>query len=162
MCLSHPFVERLIGAVRRELLDRVPFWGARDLERKLRHYRDYYNHGRVHASLEGSTPLCPTDHECDRSRRLSMAVSLPWVVLAARGRRDAQFTTDTSDGINESSQWRSALPRQASDECGLRVPAHCTACPHSSAARTRARAPRPPCSRSPHLAVARHARWSPL
>ena len=35
--LSHPFVERVIGTVRRELLDQVPFWGARDLERKLQH-----------------------------------------------------------------------------------------------------------------------------
>jgi hypothetical protein len=35
---SHPFVERLIGTVRREFLDHVPFWGARDLERKLRSF----------------------------------------------------------------------------------------------------------------------------
>jgi hypothetical protein len=28
---SHPFVERLIGAVRRELLDQVPFWTSTDL-----------------------------------------------------------------------------------------------------------------------------------
>jgi transposase InsO family protein len=59
--LSHPFVERVIGTVRRELLDHVPFWGARDLERKLRHFRDYYNHGRVHASLNGSTPICSVE-----------------------------------------------------------------------------------------------------
>jgi hypothetical protein len=51
----------VIGIVRRELLDHVPFWGARDLERKLRDFRDYYNHGRVHASLEGVTPVGPTD-----------------------------------------------------------------------------------------------------
>ncbi len=59
--LSHPFVERLIGTIRRELLDQVPFWGARDLERKLQHFRDYYNHGRVHSSLKGVTPICSTD-----------------------------------------------------------------------------------------------------
>ena len=31
--LSHPFVERLVGTIRRELLDQIPFWGAQDLER---------------------------------------------------------------------------------------------------------------------------------
>ena len=41
--LSHPFVERLIGTVRRELPDHVPFWGGRDPERKLRDFRDCYN-----------------------------------------------------------------------------------------------------------------------
>ena len=58
--LSHPFVERLIGTLRRELLDQIPFWGARDLERKLLHFSDYYNHDRVHASLDGLTPICKT------------------------------------------------------------------------------------------------------
>jgi hypothetical protein len=33
--LSHPFVERLIGTIRREFLDHVPFWTSADLERKL-------------------------------------------------------------------------------------------------------------------------------
>ncbi len=37
--LSHPFVERLIGTIRREYLDQVPFWSARDLERKLLQFR---------------------------------------------------------------------------------------------------------------------------
>src|SRR5690606_18835718 len=34
--LSHPFVERLIGTIRREFLDHVPFWTSTDLERKLK------------------------------------------------------------------------------------------------------------------------------
>ena len=33
--LSHPYVERLIGTIRREFLDDVPFWNGPDLERKL-------------------------------------------------------------------------------------------------------------------------------
>ena len=55
--LSHPFVERLIGTMRREFLDQVPFWNARDLERKLAEFQVYYNAARSYASLEGHTPL---------------------------------------------------------------------------------------------------------
>ncbi len=55
--VSHPFVERLIGTMRREFLDHVLFWNARDLERKLTDFQAYYNAARSHASLEGHTPL---------------------------------------------------------------------------------------------------------
>lgn len=54
--VSHPFVERLIGTVRHELLDHVLFWNATDLERKLLEFQTYYNRVRVHASLGGETP----------------------------------------------------------------------------------------------------------
>src|SRR5262245_44027879 len=54
--VSHPFVERLIGTIRREFLDRVLIWNATDLERKLEEFRIYYNENRVHQSLGGSTP----------------------------------------------------------------------------------------------------------
>ncbi|MEJ2419013.1 MAG: hypothetical protein P8Y45_19210 [Exilibacterium sp.] len=33
--LSHPFVERLIGSIGRELLDQMFFWNATDLQKKL-------------------------------------------------------------------------------------------------------------------------------
>jgi transposase InsO family protein len=54
--ISHPFVERLIGTVRREYLDQVLFWNATDLERKLNTFKDYYNGYRVHSSLQGKMP----------------------------------------------------------------------------------------------------------
>jgi transposase InsO family protein len=54
--LSHPFIERLIGTLRRELLDHVFFWNANDLERKLEQFRQYYNTHRVNTSLDGVTP----------------------------------------------------------------------------------------------------------
>jgi putative transposase len=54
--LSHPFIERLIGTTRREFLDHTLFWNARDLERKLGEFGDYYNLHRVHGSLEGKMP----------------------------------------------------------------------------------------------------------
>jgi len=55
--LSYPFVERLIGTIRREYLDRVLFWTAVDLESKLSEFRDYYNQHRAHAALQGKTPI---------------------------------------------------------------------------------------------------------
>ena len=58
--LSHPFIERLIGTIRREYLDKVPFWGALDLERKLQSFERYYNRARAHQSLGGRTPDPPT------------------------------------------------------------------------------------------------------
>jgi transposase InsO family protein len=54
--VSHPFVERLIGTIRREYLDRVFFWDAVDLALKLEAFRDYYNDHRVHRALAGLTP----------------------------------------------------------------------------------------------------------
>jgi putative transposase len=54
--LSHPFVERLIGTVRREHLDQTLFWTAADLEEKLRAFQDYFNGHRVHSGLEGRLP----------------------------------------------------------------------------------------------------------
>lgn len=54
--VSHPFVERLIGTVRREYLDQVFFWNAVDLECKLTEFKIYFNEQRTHAGIEGSTP----------------------------------------------------------------------------------------------------------
>ena len=65
--VSHPFVERLIGTVRREYLDCVFFWNAVDLARKLDHFKDYYNQSRAYRALGGATPAQP-------------AGALPWIV----------------------------------------------------------------------------------
>jgi transposase InsO family protein len=54
--VSHPFVERLIGTIRREYLDRTFFWNAVDLASKLDDFQSYYNAYRVHRSLDGNTP----------------------------------------------------------------------------------------------------------
>src|ERR1039457_3353906 len=53
---SHPFIERLIGTLRREYLDRLFFWTADDLERKLESFKNYHNTARVHQGLSGDTP----------------------------------------------------------------------------------------------------------
>jgi putative transposase len=54
--LSHPLVKRLIGTIRRELLDRVLFWTATNLERKLLRFQAYYNQDRIYVPLDGITP----------------------------------------------------------------------------------------------------------
>jgi transposase InsO family protein len=60
--LSHPFVERLIGTIRRECLDRTLFWTAADLKRKLADFQVYYNGYRAHGGLAGQPPQSAEDH----------------------------------------------------------------------------------------------------
>ena len=56
---SHPFVERLIGTIRREFLDQAPFWTSTDLEQKLSDFMRYYNRERTHRAL-GGNPSVPS------------------------------------------------------------------------------------------------------
>jgi hypothetical protein len=55
--MSHPFIERLIGSIRCELLDHTFFWTATDLENKLCDYQWYYNESRTHSGRGGVTPV---------------------------------------------------------------------------------------------------------
>ena len=74
--LSHPFAERLIGTVRRDYLDQIPFWGALDLERKLLLFKEYYNKDRVHRGLNGIPPT---------KKAVSLAVrSLVWTNIVGK------------------------------------------------------------------------------
>jgi putative transposase len=59
--MSHPFVERLIGTVRREYLDQGFFWNAADLQRKLGDFATYFNEQRTHSGLRGDTPSNRSD-----------------------------------------------------------------------------------------------------
>ncbi len=53
--VSHPFIERLIGTIRREYLDHLLFCNGSDLERKLEAFKEYYNNFRIHQSLNSQT-----------------------------------------------------------------------------------------------------------
>ena len=70
--LSHPFVERLIGTLRREYLDNLLFWTTTDLENKLLDFKTYFNNHRTHNSLEGRTPDTPV------SRPIASLRSFGW------------------------------------------------------------------------------------
>jgi putative transposase len=65
--LSHPFVERLIGTIRRECLDRTLFWTAADLDVRLRDFQRYFNGHRTHAGLGGLTPEPRTGEDSARA-----------------------------------------------------------------------------------------------
>ncbi len=74
--VSHPFVERLIGTIRREYLDLVPFWNARDLESKLFNFKDFYNDQRCHYALSGDTPSERTNRQDTIKSRTSAFLPL--------------------------------------------------------------------------------------
>ena len=67
--LSHPFVERLIGTLRRECLDRMLFWTATDVEAKLLDFQHYYNEHRTHTGRHGHPPITgvSADHSPETS-----------------------------------------------------------------------------------------------
>jgi hypothetical protein len=69
---SHPFVERLIGTLRRECLDRTLFSTTADLESKLLDFKTYFNHHRAHATRWGRPP------EDARPRPITKLPSYRW------------------------------------------------------------------------------------
>jgi hypothetical protein len=52
-----PFVERLIGSIRRDYLDHVIVLNERQLKRVLSSYFEYYHHDKTHYGLGKDTPL---------------------------------------------------------------------------------------------------------
>ena len=56
---QNPFVERVIGTIRRDCLDHVIVLNERHLRRILREYVDYYHSCRTHLSLEKDARRSP-------------------------------------------------------------------------------------------------------
>jgi hypothetical protein len=54
---QNPFVERVIGSIRRECLDHVVIWNERALRHHLRSYLIYYHQWRTHLSLDKDAPI---------------------------------------------------------------------------------------------------------
>ncbi len=53
---QNPYVERLIGSIRRECLDHVIVMNQRHLKRVLTSYFEHYHRWRVHRSLDMDSP----------------------------------------------------------------------------------------------------------
>jgi transposase InsO family protein len=54
---QNPYVERVIGSIRRECLDHVIVLSERHLRRVLHSYLDYYHESRTHLSLNKDSPV---------------------------------------------------------------------------------------------------------
>jgi len=54
---QNPYVERLIGSIRRECLNHVIVLNERHLKRILRSYFEYYHGSRTHLSLDRNSPI---------------------------------------------------------------------------------------------------------
>ena len=72
---QNPYVERLIGSIRRECLDHVIVLGEDHLRGLLRRYFDYYHRTRTHLSLEMDAP----DGRPVQPARLGEVIQLPEV-----------------------------------------------------------------------------------
>jgi transposase InsO family protein len=53
---QNPYVERLIGSIRRECLDHMIVMNESSLRQILKSYFDYYHRSRTHLSLDKDTP----------------------------------------------------------------------------------------------------------
>jgi len=73
---QNPYVERLIGSIRRECLDHVMVWNETSLRRILRSYLDYYEKSRTHLALAKDAP---EPRAVDRPENGDIVVAIPQV-----------------------------------------------------------------------------------
>jgi putative transposase len=72
---QNPYLERLVGSIRRECLDHIIVWNQRSLRRILQSYFAYYEHSRTHLALAKDSPE-PRAVETSEQGRI---VSIPQV-----------------------------------------------------------------------------------
>jgi putative transposase len=72
---QNPYVERVIGSIRRECLDHIVIFNERHLRRVLNSYRDYYHRSRTHLSLQKDCP----DPRPIMPRRMGEVIAIPQV-----------------------------------------------------------------------------------
>ncbi len=65
---QNPFVERVIGSIRRECLDHVIVLNERHLRQILASYCDYYHRSRTHLSLDKDCPDCRSVQRADAGK----------------------------------------------------------------------------------------------
>ncbi len=70
---QNPYVERLIGSIRRECLDHLIVLNERHLHRVLSEYFEYYHQARTHLSLDRNSPQPRAVEPVEKGQVLSTA-----------------------------------------------------------------------------------------
>ena len=69
---QNPYVERMIGSIRRECLDHVIVFNEAHLIRILTAYFGYYHHSRTHLSLDRNAPIPRTVEPLSQGRIITI------------------------------------------------------------------------------------------
>jgi len=69
---QNPYVERLVGSIRRECLDHIIVWNQRSLRRILQDYLLYYENSRTHLALSKDSPRSRAVEKPDQGRIVSI------------------------------------------------------------------------------------------
>ena len=72
---QNPYVERLLGSIRRECVEHVIVWNRRSLHRTLQSYFAYYKSARTHLSLDKDAP----EHRAVEPAEQGHVVAIPQV-----------------------------------------------------------------------------------
>jgi transposase InsO family protein len=70
---QNPFVERLIGSIRRECLDHAIVFNAAHLPRILTSYLAYYHEARTHLALDRNAPILRQVEPPSRGRVIAIS-----------------------------------------------------------------------------------------
>ena len=110
---QHPYVERLIGSIRRECLDHIVVLNERHLRRVLAAYVASYHRARTHLALQKDTPVPrPVQTARHRSRRGPVPSRRPPSSLRTScGLTAATMGRRRSPGSKESTRLFSTGPR---------------------------------------------------
>ena len=90
---QNPYVERLIGSMRRECVDHVVVLNERSLQRILRSYIDYYHHWRTHLAL-GKDPAGESGRRAGGPGRGHRAAARGWPASQLPSTGGLTATTD--------------------------------------------------------------------
>ena len=87
---QNPYVERLIGSIRRECLDHVIVFNEAHLKRVLARYFDYYHHSRTHNALDNNAPFPRVVEPPGRGRVAAVPKSAVYIIATSAWRRPAR------------------------------------------------------------------------